>query len=286
MLYGVLRTPKAGEETVSPKNKGKFGKGRSPIAAETDEFLTQMERLIRWLKPHAIKLGIFFGVTGVIVVGYTTWHWWQNRKDAHATALYERATVISQVPIQADDDADKDDTLPPDPRGVPRHYASEKDRAAAELSALDELESKYGGTGVARQGVLLRANALYQLGRYDQAAKAFSDYASSAKSGVLARAAREGKGYALEQKAMNEKDPKAHQADLEQALTAFEAMQPNQGDPGADDALYHQARVLDELGRTQDAIKRFNKLLAAHPNTMLKQEVELRLVALKARPGK
>lgn len=272
---------------MSPKNKGKFGKGRSPIVAETDEFLTQMERLIRWLKPHALKLGIFFGVTGVIVVSYTTWHWWQNRKDARATALYERAEVISQVPIQADDQgSDKDDTLPPDPRGVPRHYATEKDRAAAEISALDELESNYGSTGVAHQGVLLRANALYQLGRYDQAAVAFGDYASSEKSEILRRAAREGKGYALEQKAMAEKDPKARQAGLEQALTAFEAMQPDQSAPGADDALYHQARVLGELGRTQDAIKRFDKLLASHPDTVLKQEVELRLLALKAQPGK
>jgi hypothetical protein len=97
--------------------------------------------------------------------------------------------------------------------------------------------------------------------------------------------AREGLAYSLEGQAMAEKDSGAHQAALEKALGAFEAMQPKADGARRDEALFHQARVLASLGRTDDAVKRFEQILADHPSSPLKEDVELRLLALRAGPA-
>ena len=65
--------------------------------------------------------------------------------------------------------------------------------------------------------------------------------------------AREGLGLALEMKAVAEKEPAARQKGLEEALAAFQAMQPDDKGPRHAFALYHQGRMLGLLGKRADA---------------------------------
>jgi tetratricopeptide (TPR) repeat protein len=74
--------------------------------------------------------------------------------------------------------------------------------------------------------------------------------------GVLAR---EGLGLALEAKATAEKDPTARQQALEDSLAAFVAMQPDDKGPGRAYALYHQGRILVQLGKRDEAKAAFQK---------------------------
>jgi hypothetical protein len=82
---------------VSPKNKGKFGRGKNTEIPETDEFISGVDRILRALKPHALRIGIFFGVVAVIVVSFTVWKWWGQRKSAAATAMYAQAVGLAQA---------------------------------------------------------------------------------------------------------------------------------------------------------------------------------------------
>ena len=270
---------------MSPKNKGKFGKGKNTEIPETDEFISGVDRILRALKPHALRIGIFFGVVAVIVVSFTVWKWWGQRKASAATEIYAHAVALSQVPVSKEPPEDLD-KRPHDPRQLPTHYPTRADRAKSVLSRVEELQSEYGSTGVARQADLLAADALYEIGKYAEAAEHYRSYIDHGGPDELVVTAREGLAYALEGKAMGEKDAAARQAALEKALAAFEAMQPKADGARRDEALFHQARVLASLGRTDDAAKRFQQILADHPSSSLKEDVELRLLALRAGPGK
>ena len=272
------------QSIVSPKNKGKFGRGKNTEIPETDEFISGVDRILRALKPHALRIGIFFGVVAVIVVSFTVWKWWGQRKSAAATAMYAQAVGLAQVPVQKEP-PEGIEKLPPDPRGLPTHFATRADRAKAVLAEIEELQSDYGTTGVAKQGDLLAADALYELGKYAEAAEHYRAYIDHGGPDDLVVTAREGMAYALEGQAMAVKDAGARQTALEKALAAFEAMQPKADGVRRDEALFHQARVLASLGRTDDAVKRFEQVLADHPSSMLKEDVELRLLALRAGPA-
>lgn len=283
---------------MSPKNKGKFGKAKATAVPETDEFISGIDRIMRALKPHAVRLLVFFGVIAVIVVTYTTWQWWHERQRTAATEIYSRALALSTVPLRAEraameaqpDKPDKEDSEaakkkaepPPDPRGLPKEFATAGDRTRAVLSALEELASEYGDTEVGRQGLLLQGETLYQLGRHDQAAASYREYLDAGGPVELTLVAHEGLGYSLEAKAMAEKDTKAREAGLEQALKAFQDMQPQGEGPRRDESLYHQARVQTELGRKDQARKTLEQILSDHQDTSLKRDIEMRLAALSA----
>ncbi|HWM86578.1 MAG TPA: tetratricopeptide repeat protein [Kofleriaceae bacterium] len=276
---------------MSPKNRGKFGKAKATAIPETDEFISGVDRVMRVLRPHALRLAVFFGIIAVIVVSYTTWKWYQQRQLTDATEIYMRAVSLSQVPVRAAETEQPDaaqqkaekrrSKLPPDPRGYPDEFPTAADRSRSVLSALEELSSEYGSTEVARQGLLLQAEALYQLGRHDDSAARYREYADGGGPSELVLSAREGLAYSLEAKATAQKDTKARQAGLEQALKAFQEMQPDPKGPRRDEALYHQARVMAELGRKEQARKTLEQLLADHPESTLKADIEMRLPDLR-----
>ena len=99
--------------------------------------------------------------------------------------------------------------------------------------------------------------------------------------GVLAR---EGLGMALEMKAEADKDATARQKGLEEALAAFQAMQPDDKGAGRAYALYHQGRILMLLGKRDDAKAAFQKAkdIGKDKDADLAELVEERLAMLGA----
>jgi predicted negative regulator of RcsB-dependent stress response len=292
---------------VSPKNKGKFGKSKATAIPETDEFISGVDRIVRAIRPHAAKLALAGGLVVVIVLGFTTYQWWQQRKLTQATELYARAATLNHVEVSppepklepdkpAGDAAkpgDKEAAKPAeepalelDARGIPKKFASAEQRASAVLAVLDQLMDEYGSTSVAKQARLLQAEALYQLGRYAEASDRFRQYADEGGPQDLVLSAREGAAYSLEAMAMAEKDAKAQEAGLEKALKAFTDMQPQADGPRHDEALYHQGRILTQLRREEQARKTFEQVLADHPDTSLKPDIEMRLPALRKTASK
>jgi len=95
---------------------------------------------------------------------------------------------------------------------------------------------------------------------------------------------REGLGLALEAKASAEKDPAARQKGLEEALAAFNAMQPDEAGARRAYALYHQARIQLLLGKRADAKALFEKAKTANKDAdrEIADLIEKRLAALGA----
>jgi tetratricopeptide (TPR) repeat protein len=118
---------------------------RRRVALETpDEMLTHAQRLWDYIKPVAHWLAV---AAVVIAVGLGVWGintWMKGSRETKAAAAL--VLVTSRVNPKA---------------------------PAAAVQDLGKFVKEYPGTGAAREAQLLRANLLYALGRYSEAAKAY-----------------------------------------------------------------------------------------------------------------
>ncbi len=275
---------------MARKNKGKFGKGK-PAIEEQDEFVSGVAKVAEKLRPYALRIAVLVVVVTIGIVSYTTYHWWQERKEKKATTEFVEALEIARreiVPPEAEPDKSNPDKSEPkeDEENKPITYESAEARANAQLDVLEALRSSYGSTGVGEEAKLVEASTLVEVGKYDKALGLYKAYASSGSSALLRAIAREGIGYALEAKALEAKDATAREAGLREALTAFENVQTKEDGPRRDYALYHTGRILATLEERDQAVKAFEKVLAIEPPSPLTDEVNARLAALQVVPPK
>jgi tetratricopeptide (TPR) repeat protein len=122
---------------------------------------------------------------------------------------------------------------------------------------------------------------LMQAGRVDEA---IAEYRKNQTGRDLdAVLAREGLGIALETKAAAEKDAATRQKGLEEALSVFQTMQPDEKGPRRAYALYHQGRILALLGKNAEARAAFEKAKDLGGETgPLADAIEERLASLGA----
>ena len=168
-------------------------------------------------------------------------------------------------------------------RGVPLEplsFASYKERAEAATQKFDALGS--GSTDAAAMALLMKGKRQLEQSDFAGALKTYQDVIDSSPEVEMLLTARENLGYTLEAQAMASEDAAAKQAGLEKAAEAFAAMQNDPEGARRDRALYHQARIKATLGQSDDAVLTFKKVLADHPDSMLKADVENRLMALGA----
>lgn len=244
-------------------------------AEEPDEFVAGVNRWADALRPHALKIALAIGLVAALLIGFAIYQWTEQRAAARATTQFAAALEAADRPV-AEPTTDGDAPEPP-AAGEPEPFGSAAERAETVVSRVQEIEV---GGGLGAAGDLLRGRALMELGRHDEAAKAFAEVARSDLPDPVVLSAREAVGYAYEGAAEAAETPEARSQALEQALAAFQEMQPNEDGARRDWALFHQARILATLGRRDEARQLYQKILETLPATDLKPDIEIRLAAL------
>jgi predicted negative regulator of RcsB-dependent stress response len=226
------------------------------------------EALLERLKPHAKKMAVILAAGIVILLVVMVVVYFKDRGQEGRTAKLAAVLDVASVPVDPAAAKAKDDK-----RMGPKPYASDTERANAVLDAM----AKQGGD----LAPTYRATALVDAGKIDEAIEEYKeDEHAAGLNGVLAR---EGLGLALEARADQHKgDAAARQKDLEAALAEFKAMQPLDNGPRRAYALYHQGRVLEELGKKADAKAAFDKAKELGKDTELPQLIDERLARLGA----
>ena len=255
----------------SPKDKGA---GKDKGSSATPRFDPKPvhvggDTLADRLLPHVKKIvAVVVGVAVILIVVFTV-RWLHQRKHEKQTAKLAQVLDVADREVRAPGQA-------ADPKELEPSFADPKARAEAVLDVM----AKQGGSIT---GPTFRASVLLDAGKLDDAIAEYKK-AQGAK-GIEGVLAREGLGIALERKAdADTSNPAARQKDLEDALAAYNAMQPDDKGPRAAWAHYHQGRVLLLLGKKPEAKAALEKAkdLGKTTSPQLVLLVDERLVALGA----
>jgi predicted negative regulator of RcsB-dependent stress response len=225
------------------------------------------ESLADKIVPHVKKILVMLGVVSLVATVFFTYRWWAHRKAEKATAAL--VTALDHASWEIEPPPTEPDPTPPDPEAEPpRTYPTHQARAESALGKLRQV------SGDQRSGAaLLEADLLYEAGQLDQAEAIYRKL--SGRGGVEGVVAREGVGFVAEAK-----------GDLDTALEAFRAAQPDEAGPRREYALYHEGRILAQQGKKDEARAAFEKALekAKEVASDLEATIEVRLTQLDLPP--
>jgi tetratricopeptide (TPR) repeat protein len=219
------------------------------------------ESLADRIVPHIQKIMAVVGVATLLVSIVLIF-----RCRAQVKAEDSTSAVISALRESGREVAAPGST-PAAPDGdAPPPFASRQERADAALARLRRASGDPRSSAA-----LLEADLLFEADRLDDAAARYQKL--STRSGIEGVVARESLGYVREA-----------QGQLEAALEAFRAMQPDDAGPRREHALYHQGRILAQLGNKDEARAAFEAALdkAKELGSSLESAIESRLVLLDA----
>lgn len=201
---------------------------RDPL--KEDEVLTFAQQVLEFVKRY--QTYVIIGVAGVSLVfaGSALYQYWQkSRRDAAVAALIAVRPQLNQ---------------PSDATGA--------------LKSLDQIVSQYRGTPAAREAALHRAHLLYQLNKYEDAAKAYdellADPAVQDEPGTRTLVA-ESLSYCYEGLGKYAEAAKVIQPLVEKTSGSFQA-----------DLTRRLAWLYDKAGNHQEAKKYWTKLMEKPPS--------------------
>ncbi len=220
-----------------------------------------------WLMKRSQIIGT---VAAVVVLGgliAALVQYFSNRTEVKASKqlgqtlqVMERPVVEGDLPLQA-------------PAGEQPPFKTQQEKDQAIVKALGEFRTQNKGTDAAVTAALPLGKAEYRLGNHDGALAAFGEFIQDApKNDPLLVSAYEGQGYAHEAKGQ-----------LDQALESFKGMaKVEAGDYLQGMGLYHQARILVQQGKKDEAAQLLADLKASQTNTAAGRLATERLAVLAA----
>jgi hypothetical protein len=298
---------KKGLEAAASKRLSRIGetKVRRPsalgdsVSPDADPLLERAARAGEWIKEHRQTFGALVAVVALGAAGLSGYSYWQDKRNAEASALLAQAMndqhgqISDKDPDDADDDAKSRQLYPT--------FKTAGDRREAALTKYRAVESKYPGTGAAILARLAEGSLLLDAGDAKGASGAYEDVKSSAlgqADGEVRGRAFEGIGFADELLAQS--DAANKDKHLDDARAEYEKLEHVDVNGFKELGLYHQARVLQAKGDKAKAIeilkdvqKRVSEPGETHPFSYLQFVVEDRLRELdptalppKAAPSK
>jgi len=154
-----------------------------------------------------------------------------------------------------------------------RAQVSQEEANAQGLKALEKFIQDHPGTGAAREAQLLRANLLYQLKRYAEAAKAYE--ALAGRDPGVDLLVKDSLSYCYEAR-----------GDFQKAAQVLKPMAEQATGPFKGEFQRHLAMLYEQAGEPQEAAVYWRKLLEESPNPALKPYFEEKLAAAEARVKK
>jgi tetratricopeptide (TPR) repeat protein len=230
-----------------------------------DEFIDFWSRLFRKVEPYMRAIGYTIGSAVLVWFAVYGISGYFEGKAQAAAEQFGRAVRIYDADLITEEAAPKgEDEIP--------RFKTEKERADATLAALDELDKKWSGSEVARDALVFRAGVHHDLAKYDEAVALYRKFldALKGKEIPLSPMAKEGMGLCLEA-----------QGKLDDALKAYQMIEPKTGDFYRDRALYGQARVYKKKGDKKKAQELYTQILAKMPQSTLKEEIQTQLALLE-----
>jgi tetratricopeptide (TPR) repeat protein len=224
-----------------------------------DPFLERANEYAGWVEKHlraiAIAAASALGIFVLVLVLYQQ----RERKASEITSTLS-AAIDGYV-----------DAVDPSETMTSTDTAALKKRAEAAMPSLESIVTENGDHQAAHLARLYLADLARRAGDHARAEQLFKEYAAKSKSDdPLMFVALEGAGYALEE-----------QKKLDDALQYFVKLYELPGKELDDLALKHQARVYEEKGDREAALKTYKQLIEQFPESKLRDFADQRVGALE-----
>ena len=284
---------KSSLETAASKRLAKIGEGKvkrpsslggtGGASMESDPLLDRTMRFSKWIQEHQQVFGALVAVALLGGAGLLGWTYWQNKRNADASALLAIGFADEHGTVSTKDDDDDDDESKP--AALYPTFKTRDERREAALTAYRKVESTYAGTGAAILARLSEASLLLDKGDAKGALGAYEDVKASplaAADAQIRGRSFEGMGFADELLAQS--DAASRDKRLDDALAAFKQLEQLEPKGFKELGMFHEARVLQAKGDKAKAIellkdvqKRVSEPGEAHPFAYLQTVAEDRL---------
>lgn len=255
------------------KNKGTHGRGESEIAVG-DQFLLGAESVMHKLKPHVSKVVTLFVLALAALVIYSIFDHFKKKKESEFTDTYfETMRQTKGVVLAEGEEPTELDVVQTPLEEI--YFKSQEEKNGVVISGLKSLVEKGSSGDFVR---MVYGKELLAAGKYDEAKTQFQSFLDNGAGPKVAITARENIAYAMEAKALSADSPEKKQEGLLAALDAFKAMQKDPEGSQYDVSLYHQGRLLKDLGKTGESKKVIDQLVADFPDSMFKGMAENLLI--------
>lgn len=285
---------KRGLEAAASRRLAKIGEGTvkrpsavsDAVVPEADPLIERVRHAGRWIREHREVFGGFLAVAILGIGGALGWFYWQDKRQADASAVLAAAFADERGHVSTKEDEDEDDSKAG--RVLYPTFKSAAERRDAALAKYREVQTKYAGTGAAYLARLSEAGLLLDCSDAKGALAAYGEV----KASPLAQADVEVRGRALEgmgfaEELLAQTDAAAKDKHLDEALARYKELERLDVKGFKELGMYHEARVLQAKGDKDKAIellkdvnKRVTEPGESHPFPYLEFVVEDRLRAL------
>lgn len=235
-----------------PKIRKRSNKGQE--LTQPDEFLTLSEKVADYvmLNMKQVLAGVGI-VVAVIAVAVGAYYWKEAGKNKAAHLFFQASRHMQAAESQAD------------------AAKAEADLASAR-TIYDNLIKEYGGSSLTPAAHYQLGNIDARLNKWDDALKHYNDAAAKDGGSIVATAAKQKIAYV-----------KWSKGDKEGALKDFDQLLAANGSP-KDLIHVEKGRLLEELGKKEDALKAYNAVIADFKESPFLGDATRRYVALGGQP--
>ncbi len=229
---------------------------------EPDPFVRVSTAVWDWLIEHRRQVGMALAVVAVGIVGGALVSHVGSSKERRAGEALSRALDEAHRGVEGVDYA-----VP----GDPALFKSAQERNETVTKALENVRTDFPGTRAALTATLHLGDFAYMAGHYDDALRYDQEYVNRSNADDPYRVlAFEGLGYAAEAK-----------KDYPKALEWFDEMARGSTKGfGKDRAAYHRARVLEEMGKREEALGAFQGVKRDFPDSPVAKTAGERIALL------
>lgn len=231
-----------------------------------DSFRDTIEQALDYAGSHVrTLLLIAVAVVVAVLIGVAIYSWQQGREAKASEALYQ-ATTAYQAFI------DPEDPAPDDPR-APR-YASEEARRQRAKELFSETHSQFGSTDSGKVALVYLGKIALEEGDVETARQHWAEFVESSGDHVLTIET------SLNLVALDRQEGRSEEVvqRLEAMLDTADAKLPG------DALLFELATTYEQLGRDQEALDTYRRLVEEFSASSYVQEAQQRLAALGGAP--
>ncbi|HXI03590.1 MAG TPA: tetratricopeptide repeat protein [Candidatus Saccharimonadales bacterium] len=230
-----------------------------------DELVSWATRVFVWIEENSTTVLAGLGALLVLVIGGVGATAWMHSRSDNAYRLLAQVQKAVRTPVATESD--------PNTHG--EVFATSSERSNHIIESADQLLDAYSSGEAANWARYYKAVALLDLGKADDAGNTAKEIIDRADAdSMLAALAQMVAAQAAEAK-----------KDLTQAIDHYTAAAES-GAAGfpPELGLLNEARCLDELGRTQEAVAAYQKILDDYPNSPLAARAGKKLQELRGTP--